>query len=166
MGSRAVKAKMPISSAGSDHRAPESGFTLIEVLVVLVILALAMAVVVPAIGKGVGGSLDDAARDVQLALRKARSEAVMAQRSTAVLLDVEAKKFRLERSARQVSLPESIALNARVAESELKDGVAGIRFFPDGSSTGGAFSLARGDSHMSVNVDWLTGRVSIDHDDE
>src|SRR5690606_5054856 len=58
MGSRAVKAKMPISSVGSDHRAPESGFTLIEVLVVLVILALAMAVVVPAIGKGVGGSLD------------------------------------------------------------------------------------------------------------
>lgn len=166
MGSRAVKAKMPISSAGSDHRAPESGFTLIEVLVVLVILALAMAVVVPAIGKGVGGSLDDAARDVQLALRKARSEAVMAQRSTAVLLDVEGKKFRLERSARQVSLPESIALNARVAESELKDGVAGIRFFPDGSSTGGAFSLARGDSHMSVNVDWLTGRVSIDRNDE
>jgi general secretion pathway protein H len=36
-----------------------------------------------------------------------------------------------------------------------------IRFFPDGSSTGGSISLASGRETHTVVVDWLTGRVRI-----
>ena len=37
----------------------------------------------------------------------------------------------------------------------------GIRFFPDGGSNGGRVSLAVGERRFNVDVDWLTGRVSI-----
>jgi hypothetical protein len=37
-----------------------------------------------------------------------------------------------------------------------------IRFFPDGSSTGGRIGLSRNDRRAAVAVDWLTGLVSVD----
>jgi general secretion pathway protein H len=44
----------------------------------------------------------------------------------------------------------------------LQDEAAGsIRFFPDGSSTGGRVMIAAGNEKLSVDVNWLTGRVSI-----
>lgn len=150
---------MPISSVGSEGRS--RGFTLIEVLVVLVILALSMAVVVPAVSKRLGGSLDETARDVQVALRQARSEAVLRQRSTALLLDVAGKRYRIERSRDSKALPDTFTLTASVADIETKNGLAGIRFFPDGSSTGGFIRLSVGNSQRQINVDWLTGRVSV-----
>lgn len=36
-----------------------------------------------------------------------------------------------------------------------------IRFFPDGSSTGGRITLKRGQREWHVNVAWLTGAVSV-----
>jgi general secretion pathway protein H len=42
--------------------------------------------------------------------------------------------------------------------------VGEIRFFPDGSSTGGEITLAGGNAHRYVQVDWLTGRVAVYED--
>ncbi len=36
-----------------------------------------------------------------------------------------------------------------------------IRFYPDGSSTGGRNTGSSGEGKYLVDVDWLTGRVSI-----
>ncbi len=36
-----------------------------------------------------------------------------------------------------------------------------IRFFPDGSSTGGRITLAKDRQQYHVSVDWLTGRISV-----
>jgi general secretion pathway protein H len=38
---------------------------------------------------------------------------------------------------------------------------AKILFAPDGSTSGGRIALAQGQSHLLINVDWLTGRVSV-----
>ena len=37
----------------------------------------------------------------------------------------------------------------------------GIRFMPDGSSSGGRIELAHGGRRMLVGVDWISGRVSL-----
>ena len=48
------------------------------------------------------------------------------------------------------------------AQSEIVDDKHGaIRFYPDGSSTGGRVTLASGERKFLVDVDWLTGRVTI-----
>lgn len=138
-----------------------SGFTLLEMLVVLVILGLSLAVVVPAINKGLGGSLEDAARDLQVGLRKARSEAVLNKRSVALWVDVRSKSFGLDSGRGKRSLPRGLEVSARVADSESRGSRASVRFFPDGSSTGGRIRLRKGEGSVAVDVDWLTGRVSI-----
>jgi general secretion pathway protein H len=38
---------------------------------------------------------------------------------------------------------------------------AGIRFNPDGSSTGGRVSLADGHRQVVVGVEWLSGQITV-----
>ena len=60
-----------------------------------------------------------------------------------------------------MTLPEDIALELFTARSELEsDTVGRVRFFPDGSSTGGRITLSLAERRYMVDVDWLTGRVT------
>ena len=60
-------------------------------------------------------------------------------------------------------MPAGIDLELLTVATELGGGGArgGIRFFPDGSSTGGRVTLSHGSRQYFVDVDWLTGRVSV-----
>lgn len=150
---------MPTLAAGSNFRWCSRGFTLLETLVVLVILAMALAVVVPAVSRGLGTSLNDVARDMHTGLRKARSQAVNLQHSTLFVLDMEDYVFRVDGGSPR-AIPRAFELHARTATREMRDHRAGIRFYPDGSSTGGRLGISEGDAYVWLEVDWLTGRVS------
>lgn len=150
---------MPTLAAGSNFRWCSRGFTLLETLVVLVILAMALAVVVPAVSRGLGTSLNDVARDMHTGLRKARSQAVNLQHSTLFVLDLDAYAFRAGADP-VLNIPQGFELHARTASREMRDGQAGIRFYPDGSSSGGRLGISEGDAYVWLEVDWLTGRVS------
>jgi general secretion pathway protein H len=55
-----------------------------------------------------------------------------------------------------------MAISLVTARSELDtDRVGKIRFFPDGTSTGGRITLARGERKYGVDINWLTGQVVI-----
>ena len=59
-------------------------------------------------------------------------------------------------------MPPEIRLTLLTARREQIDETRGnIRFFPDGTSTGGAVRLLRDDRAYEVAVDWFDGRVSI-----
>lgn len=135
-----------------------SGFTLVEMLVVLTILGLAMAVVAPAINRGLGGSLSEVARDLQIDLRKARGLAVTRQRSVLLWVDVERRTYGLE-GAKAQSIPAGLVIRTKAATSETRGARTGIRFFADGSSTGGTLQLVQGSAVIALEVDWLTGQV-------
>jgi general secretion pathway protein H len=137
-----------------------AGFTLIEMLVVLTIVALMMAVVVPAINRGMSVTANDVARDVQIGLRKARADAVTQQKSQAFVVDTQNREFQI-RGRKTTRLSEGIELTAKVAQSEAMDGKAAVRFYPDGSSTGGRIGVHQDDEQILINIDWLTGRVSL-----
>jgi len=47
------------------------------------------------------------------------------------------------------------------AEDVQHPGQARIRFFPDGSSTGGNIELSRKHREVRIDVDWLTGTVAM-----
>jgi general secretion pathway protein H len=60
-------------------------------------------------------------------------------------------------------VPPAIRLTLLTARREQIDETQGrIRFFPDGTSTGGAVRLRREARAYEVAVDWFDGRVSID----
>jgi general secretion pathway protein H len=139
------------------------GFTLIELLVVMAILGLVLVVVPPMFSGSLStATLRGAARDVAAGLRQARSEAITLNRETGFRLDLEARSYTIGDARTSLSLPPDIELALFTAASERLDETTGtIRFYPDGSSTGGGITLADEDRKFEVIVDWLTGKVTI-----
>jgi general secretion pathway protein H len=137
--------------------------TLLELLIVLSIMGLVAAFVVPLVGRGIpAAELKTAARQVAAGLRLARSEAVATRQETRLVLDLEARTMRVDRDARTHALPRDVELKLYTAENDLvSDRTGAVRFFADGGSNGGRITLASGERKYDVDVDWLTGRVSI-----
>ena len=141
----------------------EHGVTLLELLIVLMLMALIAGIAIPMFGGGVSSTdLKSAAREVAAGLRFARDQAI-AQRAESLLeLNLQGRTFRVPPDPRTHRLPERLELKLYTAQRDLVDEKIGaIRFFPDGGSNGGRVTLASGERKYDVDVDWLTGRVSI-----
>jgi general secretion pathway protein H len=141
----------------------QSGFTIIELLVVMAVMAMAYALAGPMVSSGAtGAELKASARQLAAGLRKARSDAISRRREAVLTVDVEAHQFRLSDDPRVYQLPKSVAVKLFTAQSELVSGTAGaVRFFPDGGSTGGRITLSARDRNYDVDINWLTGQVAI-----
>lgn len=139
------------------------GFTLIELLVVMAILGLMLATVPPMFSGSLSvATLRGAARQVAAGLRETRSVAITGNREAVLSLDLAAHRYTVGGEQRPRSLPSDIEISLYNAAAEkIGDGEAGIRFFPDGSSTGGSITLADDGRRYEIVVDWLTGKVSI-----
>jgi general secretion pathway protein H len=139
-----------------------SGFTLIEMIVVLVVLGLMLGIVVargPMRSQGL--STRGAAGELAGALREARGKAIASNRPVSLELDLAAKTYRIG-TAPPRALPRELAVSLLTTAGQARSATdAGIRFDPDGSSTGGRIVLADGQRKLQIGVDWLTGRVSV-----
>ncbi|WP_020560380.1 GspH/FimT family pseudopilin [Thiofilum flexile] len=137
------------------------GFSLIEVMIVLALTGLLMGVVATNLTEG--PVLRESAREVLASLRHARSSAIMSQKQTRWMMNTASRTFQIEGIKQERTLSAAIELKLHTAASEVmgKDQGA-IRFFPDGSSTGGAVDVSYKGQTYKVNVEWVTGRVSIE----
>lgn len=149
----------------SASRRPAPGFTLLEILLVLAILAIGAALTLPALVRPSGTELRTATGSMVAGLRRARDIAVSAQQPATLTVDLAERYFSVSGEAGQRQLPQRIELTLFTARSELESDRRGrIRFFPDGSSTGGRVTLASGEHRYHVDVDWLTGQVRVHGD--
>ena len=141
----------------------DSGFTLLELIVVLAIGAAIYVVMLSGpIGKASAADLKAAARTLASGLRQAQTAAMATRRDAVLTIDVESKEFVTSVDPQPRKLPENLELKLYTAQSEVTSERRGsIRFYPDGSSTGGRITVASGERKYLVDVDWLTGRVSI-----
>jgi len=130
-------------------RPDERGFTLLEMIVVLVVLGLMLGLVMahgPAHRDRL--ELDASARQVRGALRLARSRAIAEEHAITVMF--EARGYRLGGDT-----PIEWSPNVSAA------GDRAISFTADGGSSGGRIVLRGGDRQIAIGVDWLTGRVLV-----
>lgn len=142
----------------------EDGFTILEILVVLVIGAMAYAVILGVPFRGPSTQdLKAASRTLASGLRQAQSMALATRRDATLTLDLDAREFEVSGAPQGIrSLPKELDLQLYTAQSEaLSERKGAIRFYPDGSSTGGRITVSSGERKFLVDVDWLTGRVSI-----
>ena len=139
------------------------GFTLIEVILVLVIGAVMYAVILSVPFRGASSAdLKAAARTLASGLRQAQTLAMTTRKDMSLTLDLESHEFTVTGDATIRQLPKDLQLKLYTAQSEVaSDRRGAIRFYPDGSSTGGRITVASGERKYLVDVDWLTGRVSI-----
>jgi general secretion pathway protein H len=139
------------------------GFTLLELVVVLVIGAIAYSLILGVPFRGASSAdLKASARTLASALRQAQFTALMTKQDAVVTVDVESREFAVTGEATARQLPTGIDLKLYTAQNEVTSERKGaIRFYPDGSSTGGRITVAAGPRKYLVDVDWLTGRVHI-----
>lgn len=133
-----------------------------ELLVVLAILGFALVLAVPSLGRALPGlELRTNARAVVGAVREARALAIAGNREATLVIDVRQRTLHVgQRTA--IKLDPQLDLSVRTASSEMRgDGIGGISFFPDGTSTGGRVTLGLGERQRHVVVDWLTGTASV-----
>jgi general secretion pathway protein H len=142
-------------------RRGEAGFSLLEIMIALAILALSVALVGAAFGRSsVGFRFDAAAQELALNLREAQARALRSGRDVALVIDVDTRLYRLQEDP-EVQLPEGIALNVISAGEVMASSRRPvISFAPDGGSTGGAIRLSLEDRSMTISIDWLTGAVT------
>jgi general secretion pathway protein H len=151
-----------MSRTGSGSAA-QRGFTLIEVIVALGILALITASALPLLfGAGAKADARVAAREIAAGLRMTRNLAMLRGHAEAFLIDSASGAFRAGSTAAPRRIPGDVRLILFTTIGERRNATAGsIRFFPDGSSTGGGVRLRAGNSRAEVLVDWLTGHLTI-----
>jgi general secretion pathway protein H len=146
--------------------APARGFTLVELMVVLVIIALVMGLVATSMSRSISGAESrEASRKLVAALRYTRTQAILSKAETRFTVDLEQRSYAAP-GRKPVQLPEGMEIQLTTARSELmSDDVGSIRFFPDGGSTGGRVDLLVNGREYVVNVAWLTGEASLQKDD-
>jgi general secretion pathway protein H len=156
------------------------GFTLVELLVVLLILSVLLVATPIAFDRILPGlEIEADARDLANLMRQARLRAIRTNDETTVVIDVEERAYwlgggeapedfagDLDAAAATESrgaFSEGVSVTLRTAESEqIGENVGRVRFFPDGTSTGGGVLLERRDRQLGIVVDWLYGHVRID----
>lgn len=140
------------------------GFTLFELLVVIALIGLVLVLMPGFIFRDQPAvDLRTAARAVADGLRQTRSQALLENRERTFAVDVENRRFRPGEKQALRQLDRAIALSLVTARNEVMGaGIGRIRFFPDGSASGGRVRLALEGHEAEVSVDWLTGEVVID----
>ncbi|NBC49508.1 MAG: prepilin-type N-terminal cleavage/methylation domain-containing protein [Gammaproteobacteria bacterium] len=146
-----------------NERMRIGGFTLVELIVVLAIGGLLLALTPPLITAALPGvELKAAARRTAGALRQTREIAIASGQDAAWRLDIEAGRYRIPGRNRDGALPDGLELELIAARDEMEsERIGGIRFYPDGTSSGGRVILKQGDRGYQVGVNWLTGRILI-----
>lgn len=129
------------------RRSPnQSGFTLIEMIVVIAILAMvAGLVLVKQPWRSASLDIDATIRALTNALSLARSKAIAQDRMVPLVTTTDG--FSIDGGPVHM-VPRGEALSP-----------AQVNFTPDGGSTGATILLVAGHRRVAVTVNWLTGRV-------
>jgi prepilin-type N-terminal cleavage/methylation domain-containing protein len=136
----------------------QRGFTLLELIVTLLVIALAVGLAVPTIGRSTEAVR--ARADVagfSAIMRHARERAIVTRTAQAVVID----GHRVSRvtGGPDGEVRETRALSERLTIEANPPPALTVRFEPQGGSSGGDFRLTSGKIVYRVTVDALTGRV-------
>lgn len=138
------------------------GFTLLEMLVVVMIFALLAGLTGVYSGGRDSASLDSIAKILMADLRHERSKALISGADSALTFDLEEKVYYSRDSKTTRRIPEHIQLAILLDEKNIASGSGRILFYPDGSSSGGRVHLTSRGRSMEVSTSWLNGYVSVD----
>ena len=142
----------------------QRGFALLELTVVLFVVVLGFSVIGLNLASGNDSTeIKAAARDIVSALRFARGHALMTRQEATLTLDLTGNTYTVSGRDKLYQIPEAIDLTVVTAQTELSgEGEASIRFFPDGSATGGRITLERGKAAWKIDINWLTGQIELE----
>jgi general secretion pathway protein H len=136
------------------------GFTLIEVVAVMLIIALVASLAVTKIPGTGRGRLKAVALETAALLRRERLGAVMTGRDRQVSIDGE-QRVLVGDGGDVVAVPRDVVLDVLGIDALWSGRQAVVRFHPDGASTGAVLKLSREKAEYEIRVNWYTGGVAI-----
>lgn len=138
------------------------GFSLLEVIAVVALIAIASLLAVGVLGGGLERmQMRSAAKDIAANLRFTRAHALATGTPQRFTLDPVARTWQAPRD-RSGRIPERMEVEFTGArEAQARSGEGAVVFFDDGASTGGRVRLESGGARWDVDVAWLTGEVRI-----
>lgn len=139
----------------------QRGFTLVEIVAAITVVALILGLAVPQSVKFYDSMrFRSTVRETMTLLGSARHAALSSGVAQDVLVSPREGWVRFgEKSA--VFDPD-IELAVHSAKEINRDSVGVIRFYPDGGASGGGVDISRPSGDMlSIEVDWLVGRVTL-----
>jgi general secretion pathway protein H len=144
----------------ADGGAP--GFTLLEVLVVLVIIAMATTLAAMVLSGGLDGMrLRSSSKEIAAQLRYTRTQAIATGQPQRFTIDPRGHRWQGPDN-RHGTIPQALGVEFIGArEVRPRAGEGGILFFPDGASTGGRVQLSAKRAMWRIDVAWLTGEVTL-----
>ncbi|EKT4464713.1 GspH/FimT family pseudopilin [Pseudomonas putida] len=138
-------------------RPRERGFTLFELLLVLVLVGTAMAILAPALGRGMQAATERSALASMVgALRSARVQAIAGGQTVQVTFDLGARLVRAPGRK-----PTAWPADFRVRLHTARELGAAFAFYPDGAASGGNILVTRGQARWRIDISWLTGSVTL-----
>lgn len=159
---------LPASALQMSHKIPtlpllEQGFTLLELLVVLFIMVLGFSAISINLSSGTDTlEIKSAATDMVSALRYARGQALVSHKESTVSINLSDNTYTVSGRGKTYHIPDAIDVSVVVAQDELEgEGIANLRFFPDGSSIGGRVTLEKGSVGWQIDINWLTGASEL-----
>jgi general secretion pathway protein H len=139
--------------------ASAEGFTLAEMLVVLALFALMVSVSLPLVSRS--SHIRREAQLIAAMLKSARLHAISRNVETTFEADMPNKKLAASGVNEPLKLAANTKLTMTTAREEAESERGRIRFFPDGTSTGGNLILMDGHHRIAIKVHWLTGRIEL-----
>lgn len=140
----------------------QSGFSLLEIIVVVGLIALVMSFAAYTLSQQLPGQqLRSSAKELAAELRFTKSQAMITGEAQTFQINANTREW-IGAKNHSGELPDSLEIIATTAKREQpEDGVAAIKFFPDGAATGGRIVLKHDTAKWQVDVKWLTGEVTV-----
>jgi len=145
------------------REACQEGFTLLEMVCVIALVAMVAAVLLPFVPRNTSRArLQAYALEAATLLKADRNAAIRRGADVATLVDAPSRAIRSGATARTLRIPEDVRFEALLPQTcRRRAALSTISFFADGMSCGGAIALTRLDSSYEIRVNWLTGRIEI-----
>ena len=143
------------------------GFSLFELLIVLIMVSLTAGVVMPSFSRGLRGlELETSGRDLTTRMKQARSRAIARQKVFRIVLvhsedgpDYYSLADEFEQELDRFSFPERVSIGRE--DEPVEETVSKVNFYPNGRSSGGVFFLRNETREIAVWVDPITGFARV-----
>jgi general secretion pathway protein H len=143
---------------GQQPKVDARGFTLLELIVTLVVVAVAVALVAPTIGRSTETLRTRAeVAGFSATFRHARERAITTRQQYTVVVNPTNRLVMVTTGEDEVQWTRT--LSSRVEIRAETPAALTVHFEPQGTSSGGAFHLTSGKISYRVIVDAVTGRV-------
>jgi general secretion pathway protein H len=164
MAHRVAKAIIVTLQAGKNSR----GFSLLELILVLMVLGLSGLIVLPNIEKGLRDrDVRRSAVSLAAAARELRSQALYKGMPQQLILNIAENSYRVARNG-EVHFPSSVKVASVVGGEVLDNGSRQFSFFPNGSTFGGRIELSSGADSTAYSIRFhpLTGNINVMRGDD